>query len=112
MLTHSRLILPEGWRENKEKNSLPYDKRLLSASINIIKDRAPREIWADAAAGEAGSVFEQWMNEKISRAKLILGVTITQIGYIFDYPHGLHFSARSLYSWRMLLTFVRTFQME
>jgi CRISPR-associated endonuclease/helicase Cas3 len=37
-----RVFPPEGWYENKEKNSLPYDERLLSASIAIIKDRATK----------------------------------------------------------------------
>ena len=37
-----RVFLPEGWYENKDKNSLPYDQLLLSASIAIIKDKAPR----------------------------------------------------------------------
>jgi CRISPR-associated endonuclease/helicase Cas3 len=37
-----RVFLPEGWYENKEKNSFPYDQVLLSASIAMIKDRAPK----------------------------------------------------------------------
>src|SRR5207248_58508 len=37
-----RFFLPEGWYENKEKSSLPYDEELLSASIPMIKDRAPK----------------------------------------------------------------------
>ena len=36
-----RVFLPEGWHENKEKNILPYDQELLSASIAMIRDRAP-----------------------------------------------------------------------
>jgi len=35
------VFLPEGWRENKDKSSLQYDKELLTASISLIKDRAP-----------------------------------------------------------------------
>jgi len=37
-----RVFLPEGWQENKEKSSLPYDEELLSASIALIKDRAAK----------------------------------------------------------------------
>jgi CRISPR-associated endonuclease/helicase Cas3 len=37
-----RFFLPEGWQENKEKSSLPYDEELLSASISIIRDRASK----------------------------------------------------------------------
>jgi CRISPR-associated endonuclease/helicase Cas3 len=37
-----RFFLPEGWQENKEKSSLPYDEKLLSASIALIKDQAQK----------------------------------------------------------------------
>ena len=37
-----RFFLPEGWQENKEKRSLPYDEKLLSASIALIKDQAQK----------------------------------------------------------------------
>jgi CRISPR-associated endonuclease/helicase Cas3 len=37
-----RVFLPEGWYQNKEKNSLPYDQLLLTASIAMIKDKAPK----------------------------------------------------------------------
>jgi CRISPR-associated endonuclease/helicase Cas3 len=37
-----RVFLPEGWYENKDRSSLPYDKELLSASILMIKDRAAK----------------------------------------------------------------------
>jgi hypothetical protein len=37
-----RFFLREGWYENKERNSLPYDEELLSASIEMIEDRAAK----------------------------------------------------------------------
>ena len=68
-----------------------FDRRLANMSIDIkeriltIGNMFVKEEFVDPYIVSEGTT--------LLKAKGHLGVAITQIGYIIDYPHGLHFAA-------------------